>query len=420
MTDAPLVSICTPTFNRAQYLDTLLKFLIEERPVRAEFELVICDNGSTDDTPEVVRRWASRHPRLVYRRQRENLGAVNNLLSAYRLASGKYAFYIADDDRLVPGVVDEMLAFMLANPSLVAAHAPWEVWWVLDKGPTNRFYEIERDAIFNRRSAPELFNLIIGRHIFPEICIYRTDAMQRMMSGPKRAYWAFVHLANVLEFGDVAFLARPYYRHTVVHPGMPARSMEGGRGVFDERDVYEAGLEYLGHRCLEYAHEGIAAVPEAQRAAVEVMVRAFMDVCLQAAIGQFQTPQSDLEACFEYLVRLAARGKLPAPMAEHFNNTQLPYACLHAFLHIFDALSMIDAVAIAGFDDPAPLIGRLREIRPGMTVRTLTASAPLAPEDAERTLTLAGDALRDEQLRALGCRQGLTIREADLLRRLRL
>ena len=420
MMNEPKLSICIPTFNRAAFLDTLLKFLIESPPVDCDVELIVCDNHSTDDTEQVVQKWAALHPRLIYRRQAANMGAVNNLLTVYRLARGEYALYLADDDRLTPGAVDEVLKFMDDQPQIVAAHAPWEVWWVLDEGPVNVFYRIDEDQVFSQSTAPQLFNLIIANHIFPEICVYRTAAMQRMMAAPSRGYFAFTHLADILDYGDVAFLKRPYYRHTVAHPGFPPRQLAGATSVFSDRDSFEGGLEYLGHRCLQLAHGGSGAVPDAQRAVVGEMVRTFMDACLESAITQLMDHQNDFEGAFELLVRLAARGKLSPERIARLNNDLPPQAVAQEFARIFAGMSLLDRASLAGVEDPEGMISRIRRHRPELMISVMPPGEPPPADHAESTLVLAGAAADRARLVAAGYLPGLIVSEADLDRRLRL
>ena len=51
--------------------------------------------------------------------------------------------------------------------------------------------------------------MIILNHVFPEICVYRTEPMQKIFFSPYRAFLFFVHLGNILDHGDVAFLLQP-------------------------------------------------------------------------------------------------------------------------------------------------------------------------------------------------------------------
>lgn len=100
----PVLSICIPTFNRADLLEALLDNLqVECAQVIGLIEVVVSDNASTDQTQEVVRR--CRLP-IVYGRNKENIGFSGNLLNVTcNLASGEYVWVLGDDDVVLPGGV---------------------------------------------------------------------------------------------------------------------------------------------------------------------------------------------------------------------------------------------------------------------------------------------------------------------------
>jgi glycosyltransferase involved in cell wall biosynthesis len=89
--DAPLVSAIMPVFNGERFLEDALRSLLaqEYRP----FEIVVCDDGSTDDTPKILRGF----PEVRVIRQ-ENKGAAAARNAAIAVSSGELlAFFDADD-----------------------------------------------------------------------------------------------------------------------------------------------------------------------------------------------------------------------------------------------------------------------------------------------------------------------------------
>ena len=85
MSDA-LVSIGLPVRNGADRLEEVVWSVLAQE--HDHLELVICDNASTDDTEEVSRALAKADSRIVYHRHPENVGLLNNFVSAIRLAKG--------------------------------------------------------------------------------------------------------------------------------------------------------------------------------------------------------------------------------------------------------------------------------------------------------------------------------------------
>lgn len=100
------LSICLATYNRAGKLERTLKALERERVPGVE--IVVCDNHSTDHTPEVVCEALKRMP-LSYRRHESNLGPSANFRSAVEMAKGEYVWLMSDDDFLAHGCVEKVL-----------------------------------------------------------------------------------------------------------------------------------------------------------------------------------------------------------------------------------------------------------------------------------------------------------------------
>lgn len=128
---APLVSLAVPTFDRPRFLDALLASVeaeLRRDPSLEELlEVVVSDNASGPETAATARRWQERLPRTVrYRRNERNVGGPANLLAAVSAASGTYAMYVGDDDRLRPGAGGALRDALLARrpPVHVFAH-PW-------------------------------------------------------------------------------------------------------------------------------------------------------------------------------------------------------------------------------------------------------------------------------------------------------
>lgn len=95
----PDISVIVPTFNRAELLRTALQSVLDQ--VDADFEVVVSDNCSSDQTPDVVGRF-THDPRIRYSRNKQNLGMVGNWKKAiYELARSEWFVLMSDDDRFV-------------------------------------------------------------------------------------------------------------------------------------------------------------------------------------------------------------------------------------------------------------------------------------------------------------------------------
>src|SRR4051812_48138560 len=100
MRDAPLVSIGIPTFNRAESLRRSIRSaLAQDHPA---LEVVVSDDGSTDNTAAVVAELAAHDARLRCVSQAVNLGHARNFQAVLEAARGEYFMWLSDDDWLDP------------------------------------------------------------------------------------------------------------------------------------------------------------------------------------------------------------------------------------------------------------------------------------------------------------------------------
>lgn len=94
----PKISVCIPTYNRAHFLPDAIDSVFAQ--TIADWELIVCDDGSKDATPEVLSRYPD--PRIRYIRHSRNVGKSNNMRSGFEIAKGEYFIKFDDDDRLTP------------------------------------------------------------------------------------------------------------------------------------------------------------------------------------------------------------------------------------------------------------------------------------------------------------------------------
>ena len=118
-----LLSICIPTFNRANCLKALLAGLARELRQHnigpEQVKIYILDNCSPDRTLSVVESFGDL-PHLSCQRNTSNIGADRNIVRAYSIARGKYTWVIGDDDGIVPGALPVLLSALdLYEPGLV-------------------------------------------------------------------------------------------------------------------------------------------------------------------------------------------------------------------------------------------------------------------------------------------------------------
>lgn len=106
------LSICIPTYNRAEHLQNCLNSIISCNS-QSDFNYQICisDNHSTDETEEIVRR-AQLVLNIKYHKNARNLGIPRNFLGVVAMADGDFIWMIGDDDLLLPNAISELYCLL--------------------------------------------------------------------------------------------------------------------------------------------------------------------------------------------------------------------------------------------------------------------------------------------------------------------
>lgn len=113
----PLVSICIPTYNGASYLEACLDSALAQ--TFPDFEVLIVDDQSTDQSYQIAQAYATRDPRIRVVRNKHNLGLVGNWNQCILLAQGEWVKFLFQDDILEPNCIERMFAVCGPNTSMV-------------------------------------------------------------------------------------------------------------------------------------------------------------------------------------------------------------------------------------------------------------------------------------------------------------
>jgi glycosyltransferase involved in cell wall biosynthesis len=111
----PAVSVCIPTYNGARYVERTIHSVLAQ--TFEDFELVVRDDGSTDDTLAVVQSIDDERVRIVA--GRENAGAGANFGLAVAEATGTYVKLLCQDDVIYPECLERQVAALEAGPGVV-------------------------------------------------------------------------------------------------------------------------------------------------------------------------------------------------------------------------------------------------------------------------------------------------------------
>jgi glycosyltransferase involved in cell wall biosynthesis len=114
----PVVSVVTPVYNGGKFLAECIESVLAQD--FTEFEFVILDNASKDDTGEIASRYARADPRIRLVRNETTLPVIENWNAAVALMSPESVYYktLHADDVLYPNCLERMVALAQANPSV--------------------------------------------------------------------------------------------------------------------------------------------------------------------------------------------------------------------------------------------------------------------------------------------------------------
>ncbi|MBK5275008.1 MAG: glycosyltransferase family 2 protein [Desulfuromonadales bacterium] len=111
------VSVCIPTYNYAAFLAETIESILSQH--FADFELLIIDDNSTDDTRSIVERYTRKDPRIRFSVNPWNLGMVENWNLCLAQARGEYIKFVFGDDLLAsPDTLGRMAALLDADSSV--------------------------------------------------------------------------------------------------------------------------------------------------------------------------------------------------------------------------------------------------------------------------------------------------------------
>lgn len=185
----PLVSIVTPSFNQAPYLEAAIRSVLEQDHPKVEY--LVIDGGSTDGSVDVIKKFA---PRLAYWVSEPDRGQTDAINKGFARAAGKYLAWLNADDRLLPVAVKEAVDYLEAHPEVGMVYGDAD-------------YIDSRGRVIGRFPAAQTDHAALRRgyvHIPQQASFWRRDLWRRV--GPLDGSFTFamdydlwVRLAEITE-----------------------------------------------------------------------------------------------------------------------------------------------------------------------------------------------------------------------------
>lgn len=251
-----MFSIIVPVYNTADYLDACIQSLLDQD--HPDFEIIAVDDGSTDNSPQILKSLAERDNRLkIYKQENAGQGAARNHgLSKTR---GRFVAFVDSDDVVAPTLLSS------ADQHLQDPGVDVISFGIVFRDPAGRTVATRSVAATFSSTGDEIFmDAMLDRNFLSSACnkIYRHSMLvENAIIFPKlRAYEDSVFSRNVARHArKVVYLSDAFYfaltRHGSTSRAMSVRSFTLAAEMIDcERDMFYNNIEKPVWRAAFSAH----------------------------------------------------------------------------------------------------------------------------------------------------------------------
>ncbi|MCB2082264.1 MAG: glycosyltransferase family 2 protein [Rickettsiales bacterium] len=362
----PLLSICIPTYNRADMLAYCLENLRTFDDENIEYEIVVVDHASSDHTPQVIEEAKAKWPNIRSYRQNKQVGLMEQCAAAHRLTRGIYTVCVADDDKLIADKVVAYVREMEAHPKISVTYATWYAYDDAQEKINDTYFHVPARTVFQLSRRLELFDFITRAMAYPEICIYRTDCMHKMFfSRHEGGYHSFFFAYELLKQGDVVFQPEPFYLEIITtKPQFNRPTRVNAEMTTTYLDKFRAGLELLLSRMLK--DMGQQKIPDNLRNTMhEILLKYTLN---QLGMGFTKAMiDGDFLAASEYTQRMFLWRDSHLQNTKQIGDFLYLRAAVQASVWLYESMSWLKTFYLIGFekpDDVKTIIARLNETIP--------------------------------------------------------
>ncbi|TAK32241.1 MAG: glycosyltransferase [Chloroflexota bacterium] len=229
----PRVSIGLPVFNGEKYLRLALDALLDQD--YKDFELIICDNASTDHTEEICQEYAARDPRVLYYRHETNLGATVNFRCVFELSAGEYFMWAAHDDLWDKSYLRRCLAGLEDNPAAVLCCT--QIVFLDDDGNVRENYAYNNFDTVGLNVQERVHALISTLGWYAIYGLMRSDAIRRTRPFVDAFGNDVLWLLQMSLLGEFVKLPDPLFYYRILNQSKDLSAYMAGLNPAMEQDV---------------------------------------------------------------------------------------------------------------------------------------------------------------------------------------
>ncbi len=256
MAASPTVSVLIPTYNRAGFLKQAIASVLAQ--TFGDFELVISDNASTDDTQALVKSYSDA--RIIYSRNPYSIGWQANMKRCLALARGEYVTFLPDDDLMMPENLERKVGILRRYPHVGLVHSRFHM---IDKegqiirDSTNWGHGPERDFDVIESGYAVLKRMLTG---FCEVnlptALFRRNVRDRVGEWTDQLHHTddYKYWMRIAVCYDVAYLASPLIKWRWHKDSLTSQHIKESatgvtaEGLCEQLLAKRLVLERFGHR----------------------------------------------------------------------------------------------------------------------------------------------------------------------------
>ena len=270
------LSVAIPTYNGSRYIREALDSIITQLgDIDEEIEIVISDNASTDQTPEIIREYQKKYSFIKYFRNEENVGGDRNYDLAVRRATGEYVWLFSDDDKIRDGGIRKVIEVINKYPIIAAIFVNYE---------SSYPFNCSQDCLC--LNGDDFFNKTCFRNSLASSNVIR-KAEWELVDTTKYFYTNWIHMGVLIEVVSTNqgfIISRPFVLQI---PG-EKRWGEGGLSfniglglvkIFKNMSKYNYNKNMIIKTISDVQRRYLTGIPLAKAAGLTVDINLIREVC---------------------------------------------------------------------------------------------------------------------------------------------